>query len=409
MLFEQEVKRMPRRRLVTYSSIALAGALSWSWVLGCGEPEERPPGIAAGWSYQAVSTVISSGRDGQRNVRLQADEKGELHVAAPAGGILYGRLAPGARTWRLEQIAEATNVSHWFGFGVTPAGSAHFVYYDDQSQSLRYIRPLPSGWESEEIDDGSDLGHEGLTDIGHYCDVAMGPEETPHVSYHDNTGGTGPDAFTLRYAFRATFTGWHTETVRQRTLGSVGEWTAIAVDGVGRVHIAYQDADESPMERLNVARKDGSTWQDERIVDAENGGYETDIALDTEGNPHVVHLDSSNLEYVHYDAANFVWVHDAIEEGLGAVKVAITLDADDRPHIVFCRGIGHPRIEYIYSDGDRWQMTTVDNGVGRGGQGGCGAVAIALDDGRRPHILYANRQELDVPASAALHHVWRDP
>ena len=80
----------------------------------------------------------------------------------------------------------------------------------------------------------------GLKIVGSFTSIAIDSNGYVHISYYDCgelTGGfcTKGD---LKYATNASGS-WKTYTIDSE--GDVGEWTSIAIDSNGKVHISYLD------------------------------------------------------------------------------------------------------------------------------------------------------------------------
>lgn len=130
----------------------------------------------------------------------------------------------------------------------------------------------PIGWSIEAVDVPGD--------VGNYCDLALGPDGVPHISYYDATNSS------LKYAVRNGSIGpdyWVTTTVDNT--GSVGQHTSIAVDKLGGVHISYYDQGNDDLKYAYKA-PDGNTWD---ISTLDNLGEGTSICIDSDGRPVILY------------------------------------------------------------------------------------------------------------------------
>lgn len=100
---------------------------------------------------------------------------------------------------------------------------------------------------------------------------------------------------------------WQIETVD--SLGDVGWDTSIALDDCGNPHISYYDSTEGT---LKYAHWTGSAWHIEAVDDVGQGGvgyiaWDTSIALDRLGYPHISYCYSvapnadGTLKYARWD------------------------------------------------------------------------------------------------------------
>jgi hypothetical protein len=90
--------------------------------------------------------------------------------------------------------------------------------------------------------------------------------------------------------------GWKIQTVESD--GSVGGYAQLALDSVGRPHIAYHDYQNTAVKYVWWT---GNAWNIE-IVDAEHWvGEGLSLALDTADEPHITYYDRSTgeLKYAH--------------------------------------------------------------------------------------------------------------
>ncbi|MHC4757397.1 MAG: hypothetical protein ACYTE8_01955 [Planctomycetota bacterium] len=78
----------------------------------------------------------------------------------------------------------------------------------------------------------------------------------------------------------------------------VGYDSSIAVDGNGNPHISYYDASNID---LKYATFNGSKWILETVDSSGDVGRYSSITLDSKGRPHISYLDfaNGNLKYAH--------------------------------------------------------------------------------------------------------------
>jgi hypothetical protein len=117
---------------------------------------------------------------------------------------------------------------------VDAGGRLHVSYQDFTNDDLKYATctadcALAANWQTATVD--------AAGFVGDYTSLAVDAGGRLHVSYRDSTNGD------LKYATCAAScelaATWRTATVD--AAGSVGDWTSLAVDAGGRLHVSYRD------------------------------------------------------------------------------------------------------------------------------------------------------------------------
>lgn len=129
--------------------------------------------------------------------------------------------------WVYEVVDNSGDVGQFSSQKLDSAGFPHIVYFDATNGSLKYAYKTILGWNYEVID-----SFPGWV-IGLYCSLAIDPiTGTRHVSYYNATLGD------LKYAYN-NGGGWIVSTVD--SVGDVGLYTSIALNGLGEPGISYYD------------------------------------------------------------------------------------------------------------------------------------------------------------------------
>ncbi len=190
---------------------------------------------------------------------------------------------------------------------------------------------------------------------------------------------------------------WQTEMVDGEN-SSVGKFTSLALDSNGNPHITYYDEDNK---KLKYAHKDMNGWHTETVGNTEDAGV---IAVDSNNIPHISYRDSSNkyLKYGYRDSEG--WHIETVDnKGLVSGYIAIALDANRQPHIVYVNNIqnilGHyqeqdyyrSELKYARKDATGWHIETADS---TGWQSEILFLSLALDSHNNPHISYYSYTDL---------------
>ncbi len=187
---------------------------------------------------------------------------------------------------------------------------------------------------------------------------------------------------------------WHKETVD--SVGSVGRYSSIVLDGGGRPHISYSDITDG-QRGLKYASWDGSQWQLEEVVSGPRGWF-TSLALDASGYPHISFVDYATtyqLSYARWNGSG--WQNDIVDSAGNVEYTSIALDNGGSPHIAYYinQFISSSRsLRYARWDGSNWQIEDVDKYYGGPSIGK--HASLALDGAGHPHISYEDNYLRDL-------------
>jgi hypothetical protein len=189
-----------------------------------------------------------------------------------------------------------------------------------------------SGWQVETVDDYH---------VGKFIGLAIDSSGQPHLSYYDEANGN------VKYATKTATAGWVSEVVAlagSTTPLSIAVYTTIAVDSSGNPQIAYFDDNTN---QLKYARKSGTAWTVETI-DAGCGsacalnGSDPSLALDSFDNPHVSYYGSAGgtsngyLRYAYKSGGS--WHSETVDsDGDAGFETTIAIDRSGEPHIAYVR------------------------------------------------------------------------
>jgi hypothetical protein len=285
---------------------------------------------AAEWK---IETVDQSGSG--RFTSMKVDKAGNVHVA----------YIPEAEGRPLKYAFWDHTLDRWFTMKIASSASfcslvldskqrPHISYADDgtgKGAKLRYIYWEGAKWKSQPV---SPIGD---SIVAYYTSIALDANDNPSFSYYDY-GGPGETGFTLR--LRSVFWNgqfWEVHMV-DRQPGS-GKFNSIAIDSLGRPHIAYANV-KAESAGLRYATWDGETWKTEIL---EGAGavvpvYAVSMLLDKDNNPHIAYTDVVQRTIKYATRQNGRWeleVVDRINRESYPDRNGIALDSQGDPYISY--------------------------------------------------------------------------
>lgn len=209
--------------------------------------------------------------------------------------------------------------------------SVSYASYE-ASLVLKFASYSPStGWSIETVP--------GIVLTQQPVSLALKADGSPAIVASNSAG--------LLYVYRDG-SGWHVETIASPT--GVGGDRVIAVDGAGRVHVAYANA----AGRMTHSYRDGSGWHPQVVDAASTAGSAWSLALDSLGNPRIVYVDTASgmLKAAIKDAGGWT------VETIGAAEdwpVSLAVDSAGYP------GVGYVQsgIRYAWRTAGSWQSEAV--------------------------------------------------
>jgi hypothetical protein len=283
--------------------------------------------------------------------------------------------------WDIEWVASGLEAGRWSSIEIDAIGNPHVSYYEDRS--LKYATKSNGGWSREKVDSSV------FVTVGLYNSLALDGDGDAHISYIDDTNHH------LKYATNRTGA-WTTEIVDP----GGGAMTSIAVDYYGIPHISYTSSANEMKYAVWVGGTAGncfagSNWDCEAIPGVY--GFDSSLALDANGNPHIVFSFSPDLKYATKNGGS--WTIETIDSTLlillGLINGSIALDSTDVPHVAYCDE-EFSELKYAFrvgsggncGTGNAWQCETIASDCG------FTTPSLALDSSDDPHISYDSRSSV---------------
>lgn len=205
---------------------------------------------------------------------------------------------------------------------VDPYGVGHFVYYDDDSRTMKYATRSAGGrWSAAvTVDNRPNVGTE--------FSLKLDAQGRPRIAYLDGPNGD------LKFAsLDDAGAGWQLETLEDK--GVVGIYPSLAIGDDGSMYVAYLRKTNADLKF--VEKVAGGSWV-RQTVDADyNVGYSATLALDHEGHVGIAYGDETNnqLRYVARDADGD-WSKTIVDGNVvGAAYLSLAYNADNSPRISY--------------------------------------------------------------------------
>ena len=226
-------------------------------------------------------------------------------------------------------------------------------------------------------------------DVGQYSSIAIDSDGDIHISYYDQTNES------LRYASK-TSGQWNRIEVDSEM--STGTWTSIAVDSGGNSHISYMS---STYGELKYATDAGVGWSNQTVDDSAIVGRYSSIALDEEEKVHISYHDTTHNDLKYATNVNGFWEDLTVDnEGDTGLYTSICVDSQGAVHISYY-DLTNKSLKYASNAGGDWQNQTIDDAGNVGTY-----TSIALDSSDMVHISYCDETQLDLKHATNSDGVW---
>lgn len=262
--------------------------------------------VAGAWITQQLPASIYS----DANIAVDSDDTVHVSYVGP-GGLDHATYTAGTWNW------ETVDGRGWCdsSFALDQVNNGHAAYY--VGGELWYATDASGTWVTTVVTAFSDIGCSG--DSGRSLAVVADRTGTASIVY----AGRYPD-YGLNYATKHD-AAWDTGTVDAGYVPNV----SAAVDGNGKVHVAYRDNANT----VKYAHQDSTgSWSIEVVKTQAWPGHPS-LALDTGGNPHISYIaGDGKLEYA--TKSNGTWRMITVHEN-ASTDTALALDSRTDVHITY--------------------------------------------------------------------------
>jgi len=210
-------------------------------------------------------------------------------------------------------------------------------YCDQSTRSVKYATRGPTGWTVTIVDVAYTEG---------YTRLALDSLDRPVLVYSWNNGW-------LRYA-SWNGTSWFRETVD--SVAIISRYGDIALDPEDGPHVSYY-ADGV----LRYATKAGNVWTREVVDYTPFAGWYSRIRLDSRGVPHIAYYDSSNGTLRYATQVGGIWTHLVVDgKGDPGWDISFVFDQEDEAQIAYYARIDGS-LRFAVSTPGGWVTQTVDS------------------------------------------------
>jgi hypothetical protein len=208
-------------------------------------------------------------------------------------------------------------------------------------------------------------------DVGQFSSIAVDVDGEVHISYYDATMGR------LMYAF--TSAGAWIPLVGDN-VGNVGQYSSIAVDSNRSAHISYYDATNG---NLKYATNSGGMWSTSVIDSSSNVGQYSSITLDSSDKVHISYYDVTNGNLKYATNQGGTWNSTTVDSnGNVGQYSAIVMDLSDKAHISYY-DVSNGNLKYATNSLPTWSVSPLDS-VGNVGLW----TSIDIGPGETLHVSY---------------------
>jgi len=214
-------------------------------------------------------------------------------------------------------------------------------------------------------------------DYGTDADIVLDSNNLPRISYYKD--------YHLWYAQKLANGNWLKEAV-DTTSPITGYDSSIALDSGGNPHISYCDYTYGD---VRYAKKIGSSWTSELVQESSNVNRwrYTSLVLDSTNSPHISYYDTFYNDLRYAKKIGGSWNNQVVDSShCGGYETSIDVGSNDYPHITYYDGTSQD-LRYIKGTGSSWTTPVIVDSAGDVGRWS----ALKLDSTNRPHISYQDR------------------
>ncbi|MBI3609342.1 MAG: hypothetical protein HY204_01405 [Nitrospirae bacterium] len=189
--------------------------------------------------------------------------------------------------------------------------------------------------------------------IGAYPSLAIAPDGRLHASYYAKNDLIASGGGALRHAVMQSGV-WTVETVDGNIYDpsvDVGRYTSIAVDGLGRVHLAYWDVTNGRLLYTTQMSGTGNPWSFEVVANPGGVCPGADLRLDALGNVYIGYcVTGSGVYYAKKDSTG-TWAPTSVWLDPDVTQMSLQIDVNNNLHLAFFDAV-EKKIKYMVGAGN---------------------------------------------------------
>jgi hypothetical protein len=236
--------------------------------------------------------------------------------------------------WYFQRVDETGDVGMYPSLALDSADRPYISYYDATNYALKFAYWNGSAWVVNFVEiSNAEVGTHNSLALSKNASNCLGFLPTgvcPMISYYDYSNKT------LKFTFLSVINAWATPQVVDS--GNVGQYSSIAIDDAGQLHISYYDAANGRLKHaLGIKGATAWSWPVKEVVDSGNNvGLYSSIATDTSNRVHISYYDATAGDLKYALQSGGMWSKETVESagdvGLGT---SLALFGNGQPGISF--------------------------------------------------------------------------
>ncbi len=239
-------------------------------------------------------------------------------------------------SWNLETVPGTVEADEGAGIVLDSSDHPHIAWQSENG--MRYAHHNGTSWTVEVVEN-TVVGARNPS-----LSIALGSGESPAISFY------GGDTSGLKYATRSGGGTWSIVTANADLYAGF-HGTSLVFDAAGNPMISYHEYSSSA---LRLASWNGS-WSHEVVDDSGEVGQYSSMARDGAGRLHIAYLDATNLAVRYARKETTGWIFEEIGDGL--LSPSLGLDSDGTPWVAYI-DYAYGYVKVAHRDGTVW---TVEN------------------------------------------------